>query len=170
MTRTLLLRSTICAALLLAPSAIFAAPKSASAKGSATVLHPLTLVNNQDMDFGILAVTTGGTAVLDPSTGIVSPSGGVTVLRGTSTAALFTGAASGGSVVNIKLSNQSVNLTRIGGTEKIVLSSLTLDGPSKRTMAKASSFQFHVGGTLTIPAGQAEGSYTGTFSVTAQYQ
>jgi hypothetical protein len=170
MTGHILFRGTIAAALLLAPTMLAAAPKSAGASGSATILHPLTLVNNQSMDFGILAVTSAGTAVLDPVTGTISTTGGVLALGGTPAAALFTGAASGGSVVNIKLSNQTVNLTRVGGTETIPLSNLTLDGPSKRTMAKASSFQFHVGGTLTLATGQVEGSYVGTFTVTAQYQ
>jgi hypothetical protein len=170
MTGPILFRGTIAAALLLAPSILLASPKSAGANGSATVLHPITLVKNQDMDFGILAAPAGGTAVLDPASSTVSTTGGVLALGGTPAAALFTGAASGGSVVNIKLPNQSVNLTRVGGTETIALSNFTLDGPSKRTMAKASSFQFHVGGTLTVAAGQVEGSYVGTFSVTAQYQ
>jgi hypothetical protein len=170
MTGHILFRGTFAAALLLAPTTLVAAPKSAGANGSATVLHPITLVKNQDMDFGILAAPSAGTAVLDPATGTVSTTGGVLALGGTPAAALFTGAASGGSVVNIKFTNQTVNLTRVGGTETIPLSNLTLDGPSKRTMAKTSSFQFHVGGTLTLAAGQAEGSYIGTFTVTAQYQ
>jgi hypothetical protein len=170
MNGSILLRGTIAAAFVLAPSILFAAPKSAPANGSATILHPITLVKNQDMDFGILAATTAGTAVLDPATGTVSTTGGVLALGGAPAAALFTGAASGGSVVNIKLSNQTFNLTRIGGSETIALSNLTLDGPSKRAMAKTSSFQFHVGGTLTLGAGQVEGSYVGTFTVTAQYQ
>lgn len=170
MAGSILFRTTVLAVLLLAPSTLFAAPQAASASGSVTVLHPVTLVNDQGMDFGILAVTTGGTAVLDPTTGAVTPSSGVTVLGGTSTAAKFTGAASGGSVVNIKLPTQTIYLTRVGGTEQVALSALTLDSPSKRVMAKSSSFDFYVGGTLTIPAGQAEGSYAGTFDVTAQYQ
>jgi hypothetical protein len=170
MTRPVPFRGAIAAALLLAPSGAFAVPKSAGAKGSVTVLHPVTLVKNQDMDFGILAVGASGTAVLNPATGVVTPTGGVTVLGGTSQAALFTGAASGGSVVNIKFTNQAITLTRVGGSETLSLSNLTMDGPSKRTMAKTDSFQFHVGGTLTVPAGQVEGSYIGSFDVTAQYQ
>ena len=170
MTGPLLFRSMIAAALLAAPSSLVAAPKSATANSSAILVHPVTLVKNQDMDFGILAVNTSGTAVLNPATSVISTTGGVTARGGTPAAALFTGAASGGSVVNIKLSNQSAALTRVGGTETITLSNLTLDGPSKRVMAQSSSFQFHVGGTLTLSTGQAEGSYIGTFSVTAQYQ
>lgn len=170
MTGPVFIRSLAAAALLLAPSPLFAAPASTGGQGSATVLHPITLVKNQDMDFGILAVATSGTAVLDPATSTISTTGGVTALGGTPAAALFTGAASGGSVVNIKLPTQSVTLTLVGGTQTMTLSNFTLDGPSKRTMAKSSSFQFHVGGTLTVPTGQVEGSYVGTFSVTAQYQ
>jgi hypothetical protein len=170
MTGPFLFRSMIAAALLAAPSSLVAAPKSAAAKASATVLHPITLVKNQDMDFGILRVVTSGTAVLNPATSTISTTGGVSVLGGTPAAALFTGAASGGSVVNIKFPSNSATLTRVGGTETITLNNFTLDGPSKRAMAQTSSFQFHVGGTLTISTGQAEGSYIGTFSVTAQYQ
>lgn len=170
MTWSFLLRGLSVAALLLAPSSLFASPKAASANTSTTVLRPLSLVKNRDMDFGYLSATTSGTAVLDPATGTISTTGGVTLLGGSPAAALFTGAASGGSVVNIKLPNQAVTLTRVGGTETMSLSNFTLDGPSKRVMAKSASFQFHVGGTLTLSAGQVEGSYVGTFSVTAQYQ
>lgn len=170
MTGPILFRCAIAAVLLLAPVELFAAPKSAGANSSATVLHPVTLVKNQDMDFGILAVNASGTAVLDPATSTMSTTGGMIVLGGTPAAALFTGAASGGSVVNIKLPNQSVTLTRVGGTETMALSNFTLDGPSKRVMAKSTSFQFHVGATLSAAAGQVEGSYIGTFNVTAQYQ
>ena len=72
--------------------------------------------------------------------------------------------------MNIKLPNQPVTLTRVGGSETMSLSSFTLDGPSKRVMAKRASFQFHVGATLSVAAGQVEGSYEGSFDVTAQYQ
>jgi hypothetical protein len=164
-------RSLVAAALLASAwKPLAAAPKSASSSSTATLLRPLTLVKGQDMDFGILAVTTAGTAVIDPVTNTESVTGGVTKLGGTPTSALFTGAASGGSVVNIKFPSNSVTLTRVGGTETMTLSNFTLDGPSKRTMAKSASFQFRVGGTLNIAAGQVEGSYVGTFSVTAQYQ
>lgn len=164
-------RNLIAATLLACtPGPLAAVPKSASSSSTATLLRPLTLVKSQDMDFGILAVTTAGTAVIDPVTNIESVTGGVTKLGGTPTSALFTGAASGGSVVNIKFPSNSATLTRVGGTQTITLNNFTLDGPSKRTMAQSTSFQFRVGGTLNIAAGQAEGSYVGTFSVTAQYQ
>ena len=170
MTGRFLFRSIIGASLLISAAApLAAAPKTASANSQATLVHPLSLVKSQDMDFGYLAVTTAGTAILDPVANTESVTGGVIKLGGAPQAALFTGAASGGSVVNIKIPTQSVTLTRTGGTQTMILSNFTLDGPDKRTMAKSTSFQFRVGGTLNVNAGQVEGAYTGTFDVTAQY-
>jgi hypothetical protein len=99
----------------------------------------------------------------------MSTTGGVLAMTSTRHAALFAGAASGGAVVNIKLPRNPITLTRIGGTETMTLSNFTLDGPAKRVMAKSGSFQFRVGGTVTVAANQAEGDYVGTFVVTAQY-
>lgn len=138
-------RNLIAAALLAWASVpVAAAPKSASSSSRATILRPLTLVKSEDMDFGILAVTTAGTAVIDPVTNSESVTGGVTKLGGTPTSALFTGAASGGSVVNIKFPSNSATLTRVGGAETITLNNFTLDGPSKRTMAQSTSRSLHL--------------------------
>ena len=133
------------------------------------ILRPLTVQKVEDLDFGWLSAPTGGTIILDPSDGSISTTGGLLPLGGTPRAAQFTGAASGNAVVNIKLPNQPVTLTRAGGTETITLSKFTLDGPDKRAMARAGSFDFRVGGTLTVGANQADGNYEGTFTVTVQY-
>jgi hypothetical protein len=121
------------------------------------------------MEFGGLTVTTAGTAVINPVTNTMSTTGGVLAVSGTPHAARFRGAAAGGPVVNLKVPNQPVKLTRVGGTETITLSNFTLDGPAKRVMGSSTSFDFRVGGTLTIAANQAAGDYVGTFTVTAQY-
>jgi hypothetical protein len=36
-------------------------------------------------------------------------------------------------------------------------------------MAQVPAFEFRVGGTITLAAGQAQGTYVGTFDVTAHY-
>ena len=95
--------------------------------------------------------------------------GGVIRLGGTPHAARFAGATSSSAVVNIKIPNNTVLLTRVGGTQTIVLNAFTLDGQSKRTMAQAGVFEFAVGATLRPAANQMEGVYTGTFDVTIQY-
>jgi hypothetical protein len=155
---------------LFAPAAVAApiAPPSKPA-GEAQLLRSLTLTKLADMDFGNLGVLAAGTAVINPVVDTMTVTGGVLRLGGTPHAAQFRGVASGNSVVNIKIPNGGINLTRIGGTEVILLNAFTLDGQSKRAMAQAGVFDFKVGATLRPTAGQADGVYTGTFDVTIQY-
>ena len=162
--------SMIALAALFAPPAIaapIASPTPPSAQ--AALMRPLTLTKLADMDFGNLGVTTAGTAVIDPVTNTLSVTGGVIRLGGTPHAARFAGATFSSAVVNIKIPNSTILLTRVGGTQTIALNAFTLDGQSKRTMAAAGLFEFAVGATLRPAANQMEGVYIGTFDVTIQY-
>jgi hypothetical protein len=132
-------------------------------------MKPLTLTKLNDMDFGSLAVVANGTAVIDAVTDTMTTTGGVLRLGGTPRAATFRGVAQGNSVVIIRVPNGGVSLTRVGGTQTILLNNFTLDGQSKRSMAQAGIFDFRVGATLRPTAGQLEGLYTGTYEVTIQY-
>jgi hypothetical protein len=135
----------------------------------AALMRPLTLSKLADLDFGYLGVTAAGTAVIDPVANTLAVTGGVTRLGGTPHAARFAGATYSSAVVNIKIPNNSIVLTRVGGTQTIVLNAFTLDGQAKRTMAQAGVFEFAVGGTLRPVANQMEGVYSGAFDVTIQY-
>jgi hypothetical protein len=157
------------AALLAAPA--FAAPIVSPTPPPAqlALMRPLTLTKLADLDFGFLAVTAAGTAVINPVTNAMSVTGGVVFVGGTPHAARFAGATSSSAVVNIKIPSNTILLTRVGGTQTIQLNAFTLDGQSKRTMARAQVFEFAVGATLLPVANQMEGIYTGTFDVTIQY-
>ena len=156
---------------LLAPAAAIAAPVSppANPAARASLLKPLTLTKLSDMDFGNLGITANGTAVINPVTDTMTTTGGVLRLGGTPRAATFRGVAQGGAVVIIRIPNGGVSLTRVGGTETILLNNFTLDGQSKRSMAQAGILDFKIGATLRPTAGQVEGVYAGTFEVTIQY-
>ena len=157
-------------------AAVLAAPGNSAPKASPTppasqaaLMRPLTLSKLADMDFGYLGVTTAGTAVINPITNTMTVTGGVIRLGGTPHAARFAGATRSSAVVNIKIPNGTILLTRVGGTQTIQLNAFTLDGQSKRTMAQAGVFEFSVGATLRPIANQVDGVYTGTFDVTIQY-
>jgi len=136
----------------------------------AIIILPLTVTKVRDMDFGYLATTTAGTAVLDPDSDTLSVTGGATPVGGTPHCAEFVGAAQSNAVVNIKVPKQPSTLTRVGGTETMSASNFTLQGGlSRRALAKMDSFTFRVGATLNIAAAQVEGTYVGTFDVTVQY-
>lgn len=152
-----------------APAQLHAATPPVETTAQTIILRPVTVLKIADLDFGAITVTTAGTILLDPVDDSIATTGGVIAVAGTPHAARFVGAASGSSVVNIKLKNQPVTLTRVGGTQTMTLTKLTLDSPDKRTMAQAGSFEFKVGGTVNVGANQAEGTYLGTFTVTVQY-
>lgn len=170
MDRSLSLRRLAAAALLVAaPSQLLAATPQVDSSATVDILRALSLQKLEDMEFGGIVVAGAGTAVIDPVTNGMTTTGPLTALAGARHAARFRGAASGGAVVIIRIPRQPVTLTRIGGTETLVLSDFTLDGPSRRTMAQSPTFEFRVGGTLNIPAAPVDGDYVGTFEVTAQY-
>lgn len=139
------------------------------ATGNAIVIHPVTVTKIKDLDFGVVTVTTAGTAVLEPNADAFSRTGGVLGAGGSPHCAEFVGAAQSSQVVNIRVPNQPSTLTRVGGTETVTVSNFTLQGQSKRALARATSFTFRVGGTLNVAANQAQGTYVGTFTVTVQY-
>lgn len=139
------------------------------ASGQVSLVTPLTLQRNADLDFATLAITTGGTATINPVTGAMTVSGGLIHVGGTPSPARYSGAATKQTVVNIRVPNQPVLIRRVGGSETLSVSNFTLDGQDKRSLAQAQSFTFAVGARITVPAGTVEGVYTGEIDVTIQY-
>ena len=163
-------RLLIIALALLAPATMaHAAGPAVQSNVTAAIILPVTVTKLQNMDFGYLAVTTAGTAVLEPNADNFSTTGGVTRVGGAPQCAEFVGASKDSAVVNIKVPNKPSVLTRVGGTETMTVTNFTLQGQNKRTLAKQASFTFRVGGTLNVAANQVEGTYVGTFDVTVQY-
>ena len=151
------------------PAAAGTVTPDQNATGRAIVLRALSLLKVEDMDFGWLTVTSAGTATINPLTSAVTTTGGVLSVGGAPQAAWFVGAASRNTPVKIRIPNKPITLTRIGGTETMSLSAWTLDGPADRKTGADRAFNFKVGGTLTVAAGQADGVYQGTFDVDVQY-
>lgn len=153
------------------PAAGSAAPSAAAPKanGHALIVKPLTLERLDDMDFAILAVTTGGTATINPVTGVMTTTGGLIHLAGTPSPARYVGAAQKRTVVNIRVPRQPVLIRRVGGTETLSVSNFTLDGQDKQALADQEAFIFAVGARITVPAGTLEGLYEGDIEVTVQY-
>ena len=159
------------AALLLLPGMAAAAPVAATknATGTASILKSLSILKKADLDFGELVVTTAGTAVIDPVSGAVTTTGTIVPVGTAGHPATFTATGSKNSVVNIRIPSSAVTLTRVGGGGTMTVSNWTLDGKPNRKFPLNSAFNFNVGGTLNVGTNQADGTYTGTFTVTVQY-
>jgi hypothetical protein len=166
-------RPLACAAwaLQLLPAAAIGAPVAATrnSTGQASVLKSLSVIKRSDLDFGELIVTGAGTAVIDPTAGTLAVTGPITPLGTTAHAATFTATGSKNSVVHIKLPTAAVTLTRVGGGGTMTVTNWTVDGSANRKIPLNSAFNFNVGGTLNVGAGQPDGTYAGTFTITVQY-
>jgi spore coat protein U-like protein len=155
-------------ALLAIPAQAWAATTQSTA-GQVALLSPLSVLKQGDLDFGTLVVSGAGTALVDPVSGSLATTGGVTKAGTAAHPALFTGTGSKNSVVHIRLPQNPTTVTRVGGTETMIVSNWTLDGPANRKIPPGSIFDFQVGATLGVNANQTAGTYTGTFSITVQY-
>ncbi len=172
MDRTVLsLRLASAALLFAAPAELVAATPATQADAAAIVLKPLSLIKKNDMDFGTLieSPTTAGTATIDPVTGAVTTAGGVIAVPSATSAGIFMGAGSRNAPYQIRLPKNPITLTRAGGTETMIVSTWTLDGPTNRKIGANEVFQFGVGAQLAVAANQVPGTYVGSFDITVHY-
>ena len=150
-----------------------ASPASAavtqSGNAEIAILSPLSAIKRADMNFGTIVVSGAGTAVIDPVSGTVTTSAALLKIGTSAHPARFTSTGSRNSNVHIRLPQSPITVTRSGGTETMTVSTWTLDGPTNRRIPANSTFDFAVGATLNVAAGQVPGIYRGTFSVTVQY-
>jgi len=152
-------------------SAASAAPVPAiqNATGRVQVIEGTQLRKLNDLNFAWLTVTGAGTAIIDPNTDVMTTTGGVLHAARTPYAAMFEAVSPAKNVVIIRIPRQPIVVTRVGGTETMTVSNWSLSGNNRRNLVAHEAFAFKVGGTLTVNANQAEGTYVGNFDVELQY-
>ncbi len=117
---------------------------------NAAVVRPNTLIKTDDLDFGtIVSGATGGTVTVNPATNARGSAGGVTLAGSGAQRAVFQG------------TTLTRAMTTSGGGIILLGSSATLLPSGVQT--------YYVGGTLSVPANQPAGDYSGTFTLTVNY-
>ena len=135
---------------------------TATATAKAKILSPITVTKTADLDFGTI-ITSGAAANVTVSTAGARTCGGTLVCTNPVTAAAFNIA---GSVAAVNISSDaSVSLTSGANTM-----SATLNTSKATSPMTGGTDSFTVGGVLSVGATQADGSYSGTFTVTVNYQ
>lgn len=164
--RKSLIAATI-AATAAAPALAAPLPATRDAGGKALILIPLTLTKVNDLDFGtVIPSSASGTISIAADGSGQGVTGGVTpVPSGPGSRAVFAGAGSAGQQVLIFLAPPA-NLTDGAGHNMPI--SLSLEN-SRVNIDSTRAFSVGVGGTVTVAPNQAEGVYTGLFTVLAQY-
>ena len=150
-------------------AAVMASPATAAQTTAVTtvnVVKPVSLAKLQDMDFGTLTFGgfTGGRTI------VVSRAGAITcavdiVCSGAARQARFSVAGSNKLTVLLTYSGGTLS----NGTDWIPF---TANGPATITMPNSGSqgISFDVGGSLSINSALVGGIYSGTMTVTADYQ
>jgi len=162
------------------------APAQAQSTGSYDALvgliEPLTITRLDDLDFGGLVTTTGGTVVLTPTATPVCTTTGDVVQSGACQPAVFGGSGPTGERVRVRRPiGNTITLTGPGAD--MTVTDITINGDPDLTPVQSNpnweryligsadgTFLFRVGGTLNVNAGQAPGVYTGTFEIRLDYQ
>lgn len=143
---------------------------------NAAIVRPNTLIKTDDLDFGtLISGPTGGTVSIDAVTGARTATGGATPVGAGTQRAIFQG--TGGILLITVSGSTSVTLTRAGGgaapmTATLVRAASTSGGGIAllgSTLLPSGVQTYYIGGTLTVPANQPEGDYSGTFTLTVNY-
>jgi Domain of unknown function (DUF4402) len=123
------------------------------------------------LSFGAFVVTSGGTVIV-PASGVRSQSGGVVLMQqgGSASAAMFAVTGTPFATYSVSLpTNDSVVLSN-GQGHTLSIQSFNSQPPGGGTLGSGGTDQLYVGATLAVNTGQSNGSYSGTFQITVNYQ
>ncbi|OEY65267.1 DUF4402 domain-containing protein [Marinobacter sp. X15-166B] len=147
----------------------------ATSNSTATVLTPITIETAQHLTFGSFAASGTPGTVTVATNGDRSFTGGAlnSTVNGASTAAHFTVTGEGESNYSISWSE---NNTLTSGENSMALTLISALTPSAATSGEVTSGTLsagtqtiYLGGTLTVSASQAAGSYAGDVTATVEY-
>ena len=133
---------------------------------------PATFTEIQPLNFGLIVPGAAGGTVTISDTGAVSVTGTITHLGGSSNAQVLMNSCAGSVARRIRLTTGPLS----GPGPDVVMTQLTCTSPGRnsannrcrRFNGTAGNDILLIGGTITVPAGQTPGVYTGTFDIVGQ--
>ena len=146
-------------------SAVSAATVTANA--AANVITPLSISETNGINFGDVSVgTTGGTVVLDTTGGRTVTGDAEAVSGGTVLSGAYSVTGEGTKAYSITF---PLTATISSGGNDMTVNGFNHDAGATPALSGGAD-TFNVGATLNIGASQAPGNYTGTYTLTVDYQ
>lgn len=136
-----------------------------SSSAWASCNQAITVTEKQQLNYGTIAVTSGGGTVTMAANGTVSAPSGFTLSGITNPGSFHVTGTNGCSV---SISFVAGSLTGPGAAMQI-WNFTTNAGPNPTLAPPAGQLDFNVGADLIVNAGQPGGSYSGTYTVTVIY-
>jgi Domain of unknown function (DUF4402) len=152
-----------------------AAAGSQSGSAKTAVLGPVAMLNTAPLDFGGLIPNGGGQVFINAQTAARTATG-VILSGGNPRNARFIATGTANQVVTLTLSPSPIVITNGAASMSInqIRVSVNGGGPQplgpNHNLGPLGVINFAIGGRLIVAANQAEGQYTGTFSLTMDYQ
>jgi hypothetical protein len=168
---TKFLSTAAAVALTLTATTAQAASPSAQATGTARIYKPLTIQKTQDLDFGTIVLAgasfTGEVVRVNTSGPVTCGSGGGNVTcGGAPTPAKFHLVGSNNAAVTV--TSPSFNLT--GPSTLVVTPTSTTQTVNLGAAGLTTGIDVLLGGSISLASTTPDGVYTGTWTVTADYQ
>ncbi|MEE4349693.1 MAG: DUF4402 domain-containing protein [Pacificimonas sp.] len=169
-------RFFLCLLVAAAPMGVLAA--DLGGETDVIILDPLGLIKASDIDFGAVALGSGGeggTITLNGETSEVTVTGGLTAMGGTPAAGLFHGRGANNFVAVLNV-QRNITLTRENASDTLTFATrinsdwtpwfgnLYLD-----IFPGSGLLDIEIGGTLTVPDDAPEGVYKADFTVVLNY-
>jgi len=139
---------------------------TATANASVTILAPVTITKTADLIFGSVAPTTSAGTVVMSAAGARTGTNVTLSSTATGNAAAFNLSGDANSTFSVTLPSST---TLTGPGSSMTVNAFTSSPSSTGTFNGSGAATLTVGATLAVGANQAAGSYTGTFSVTVDY-
>ena len=141
---------------------------TATGQASATVLTPITISPVTPLNFGTLAGNASGGTVTVTALNARSQVGSVVFATGGFSAASFKVDGTGGQTFAVTYPTVPLSVSNGAVTMPFTVTGQTT-GTLSGTFPSLGTLTFQVGGTLTVGANQAAGTYTGSYTMTVEY-
>ena len=141
---------------------------TATGQASATVLTPITISPVTALNFGTLAGNASGGTVTVTALNARSQVGSVVFATGGFSAASFKVDGTGGATFAVTYPTVPLSVTNGTVSMPFTVTGQT-NGTLSGTAPSVGTLTFPVGGTLTVGANQAAGTYTGSYTMTVEY-
>jgi hypothetical protein len=167
-----LIAASAVSALALTSAPAFAATPTTQATATARIVQPLTLNSVRNLDLGTIVLSGTGTytqTVGITQAGVFSCGGANLTCSGATQTAQYAATGTRDQTLTVTV---SPTIPLVNGTQVSPNLTLTVDAPAAGSVVldNTGNVSFDLGGSIQVSDTTADGVYTGTFDVTADYQ
>lgn len=158
--------SLLALAVALVPTFVMAASTTGTGDAKAKIVTPVTATKTQDLNFGTMLGKANTVTVSHAGARSASAEDALVTDGNTPTAGVFSVTGPNNQPITVTL---PANATVTSGSNNMTISNFTSDKSGSQTLDGSGQLTINIGADLGVTENQAEGDYTGTYSITINY-